>query len=148
MGALTCFPERARPAEDQPKIIDLSLLVSQDHPCTWPSGFPPFLINHYLRIGSRTAYNSDVLMFDENTGTQFDAPTHSVAPPDSGRPNAGKFGTMSGDKVPAWQFGGEACIIDCWRFLNAQPHGRSELITREVVMAWEKKQLKEMRICC
>src|SRR5207248_11540524 len=60
------------------------------------------------------------------------------APPDSGRPNAGKFGTMSGDKVPAWQFGGEACVVDCRRLLGTAPNGRSDLITREHVMAWEK----------
>jgi kynurenine formamidase len=77
-------------------------------------------------------------MFDENTVTQFDAPTHSVAPPDSGKPNAGRFGTVSGDKVPAWQFAGEACVVDCRKLLGSAPKGRSDLVTREIVMAWEK----------
>ena len=98
-------------------------------------GFPPFQINHYLKIGLLSAYNSDVLMFDENTATQFDAPTHSVAPPDSGKPNAGKFGTVSGDKVPAWQLVGEACVIDCRQLLGTTPKGRSDLVTKEHVMA-------------
>src|SRR5215831_3164184 len=130
---------RAGAGEPEVKFLDLSLLVSQDHPCTWPAGFPPFQINHYLKIGRLSPYNSDILTFDENTGTQFDAPTHSVAPPDSGKPNAGKFGTVSGDKVPAWQFGGEACVIDCRKLLGSAPKGRSDLVTKEHVMAWEKK---------
>jgi kynurenine formamidase len=126
-------------AEPKVKFLDLSLLVSQDHPCTWPAGFPPFQINHYVKIGPLSPYNSEILTFDENTGTQFDAPTHSVAPPDSGKPNAGKFGTVSGDKVPAWQFCGEACVIDCRNLLGSAPKGRSDLVTKGHVMAWEKK---------
>jgi kynurenine formamidase len=126
---------------EQPKVkfLDLSLLVAEDYPCTWPAGFPPFQINHYLKIGPLSPYNSDVLMFDENTATQFDAPSHSVAPPDSGKPNAGKFGTVTGDKVPAWQFVGEACVIDCRMLLGSTPKGRSDFVTREHVIAWEKK---------
>jgi kynurenine formamidase len=127
-------------AEDpKPKFLDLSLLVAEDHPCTWPAGFPPFQINHYLKIGPLSAYNSDVLMFDENTGTQFDAPTHSVASPDSGKPNAGRFGTVSGDKVPPWQFAGEACVIDCRQLLGSAPNGRSDLVTKAHVIGWEKR---------
>lgn len=135
---LALLPAPAWAEEAKPKFLDLSLLVADDHPCTWPAGFPPFQINHYLRIGPTSAYNSDVLIFDENTGTQFDAPTHSVAPPGSGKPNAGRFGTVSGDKVPAWQFAGEACVIDCRKLLGSAPKGRSDLVTRAHVAAWEK----------
>src|SRR5262249_12893861 len=130
---------QAATGETEVKFLDLSLLVAEDYPCTWPAGFPPFQINHYLKIGPLSAYNSDVLMFDENTGTQFDAPTPSVAPPNSGKPNAGQFGTVSGDKVPAWQFVGEACVIDCRKLLGTAPKGRSDLVTKEHVLAWEKR---------
>src|SRR5215831_993706 len=130
---------RAGAGEPEVKFLDLSLLVAEDHPCTWPAGFPPFQINHYLKIGPLSTYNSDVLTFDENTGTQFDAPTHSVAPPDSGKPNAGRFGTVSGDKVPPWQFAGEACVIDCRQLLGSAPNGRSDLVTKAHVSAWEKR---------
>src|SRR5205807_2822478 len=140
----TCFllglaPARAGAQESKPIVLDLSLLVADDHPCTWPAGFPPFQINHYLKIGPLGAYNSDVLTFDENTGTQFDAPSHSVAPPDSGKPNAGRFGTVSGEKVPAWQFAGEACVIDCRQLLGTAPKGRSDLVTKAHVLAWEER---------
>ena len=60
------------------RIVDLSLLVASEYPCTWPAGFPLFQINHYQRPGPRGAYNSDLLTIDGNTGTQLDFPPHSV----------------------------------------------------------------------
>lgn len=119
-------------------FLDLSLLVSPDHPCTWPT-FPPFQINHYRRVGPLSAYNGDILVLDGNTGTQLDVPPHSVTPPGSGLPSAGKFGLAYTDKIPAWQFVGEACVIDCKALLDTAPNGRSDLIKREHVLAWEKK---------
>ncbi len=122
-----------------PKFVDLSLIVAPNFPATWPAGFPPFEMMHYERIGRLSAYNSDLLLFDENTGTQFDAPTHSVAPPDSGLPNAGPYGTMSSEKVPAWQFGGEACVIDVRDMATSGPKGRSDLVGKDRVIRWEKE---------
>src|SRR5438105_15746228 len=90
------------------RFVDLSLLVAPEYPCTWPT-FPKFQINHYERIGPLNPFNSDVLIIDGNTGTQLDVPPHSVALPETGLPNAGPLGRMTTDKVPAWQFGGEAC---------------------------------------
>src|SRR5262249_11859369 len=47
------------------KVIDLSLLVAADFPCTWPApNWPLFQINHYRRIGPLSAYNSDLLTID------------------------------------------------------------------------------------
>ncbi|MBI3467535.1 MAG: cyclase family protein [Planctomycetes bacterium] len=108
-------------------------------PCTWPAGFPLFQINHYLRIGPTSAYNSDILTIDGNTGTQLDVPPHSIPRPDSKLPNAGPLGEMFTDKVPAWQFVGEACVIDVRELLDAAPDGRSPLIHKRQVMAWEKQ---------
>src|SRR5438093_12672897 len=98
-----------------------------------------FQINNYRRIGPTSAYNSDILCIDGNTGTQLDFPPHSIPLPDSKLPNAGRFGSMFSEKVPAWQFGGEACIVDCKDLLDSAPKGRSDLVKREKVMAWEKK---------
>jgi kynurenine formamidase len=122
----------------EPRFVDLSLPVGPNYPATWPAGFLPFEMIAYERIGKLGPYNSDLLLFDENTGTQFDAPTHSVAPPNSGLPNAGPFGTMSSEKVPAWQFGGEACVIDVRDQATSGPKGRSDLITINPVKHWEK----------
>jgi kynurenine formamidase len=141
ISVLGLFSGLAEPRGDdsQPRFIDLSLLVSPELPCTWPAGWAPFHINHYLRIGPLSAYNSDILMIDENTGTQFDAPAHSVPPPGSGWPNAGLFGNITGDKVPGWQFVGEACVIDCKDLLDSAQNGRSDLVKKERILAWEKK---------
>ena len=124
--------------ESAPRFVDLSLLVAPEYPCTWPT-FPRFQINPEERIGPLSPYNSDILIIDGNTGTQLDVPPHSVTPPDSGLPNAGPFGRAYTDKIPAWQFGGEACVIDCRDLLDAAPPGRSALITKDRVMAWEKE---------
>jgi kynurenine formamidase len=119
-------------------FVDLSLLVSPEYPCTWPT-FPPFQINPYERVGRLRPYNSDILVIDGNTGTQLDVPPHSVTPPKSGLPNAGPVGLAYTDKIPAWQFVGEACVLDCTGLLDTTPKGRSDLIKKERVMAWEKK---------
>ncbi|MCI0378249.1 MAG: cyclase family protein [Gemmataceae bacterium] len=121
------------------KVIDLSLLVAPDLPCTWAAGNPPFQINHYLKIGPHSAYNSDILTIDEHTGTQLDAPAHFIPPPGSGLPNAGPFNKMTADKLPAWQLCGEACVVDCRDLLDTAPKGRSDLVTKERIQAWEKK---------
>jgi len=89
--------------------------------------------------GPLGAYNSDLLTIDGNTGTQLDFPPHSIPLPDSGLANAGPFGKAFSDKIAAWQFGGEACVIDCRDLLDKAPKGRSPLIKKEQVIAWEKK---------
>src|SRR5262245_44154893 len=75
-GAVALFLGAARGIAQEPnknvesKIVDLSLLVATDMPCTWPaSNWPMFQISHYRRIGPLSAYNSDLLMMDGNTGT-------------------------------------------------------------------------------
>jgi kynurenine formamidase len=133
--------DREKEKDRAAQFVDLSLLVAADHPCTWPT-FPPFQINHYQKIGPLSAYNSDVLILDGNTGTQLDVPPHSVTRPKSGLPNAGPFGLAFTDKIAAWQFGGEACVIDCKELLDSTPKGRSPLIKKERLMAWEKKHRK------
>src|SRR4051794_8166267 len=128
----------AQEKEPAAAFVDLSLLVAPEYPCTWPT-FPRFQINHDERIGPLSPYNREVIVLDGNTGTQLDVPPHSVTPPDSGLPNAGKFGLSSTEKIPAWQFGGEACVIDCKAIRDTAPNGRSDLIKKERVMQWEKK---------
>ena len=67
-------------------------------PCTWAGPeWPFFQINHYTRIGPLSAYNSDILAMDTNTGTQLDVPPHSIPPPDSNLPDAGPFGRIAID---------------------------------------------------
>ncbi len=122
------------------EVLDLSLVVASDLPCTWPApNWPLYHIKHYQRPGPLGAYHSDILMLDGNTGTQLDFPPHSIPLPDSGLPNANPFGRSFSDKIAAWQFVGEACVIDCTDLLDSTPKGRSPLIHKEHVRAWEKK---------
>jgi kynurenine formamidase len=138
--ALACWLAAQGPgdAKTEPRFVDLSLLVAPDYPCTWPT-WPKFQINHYERIGLLSPYNSDILTIDGNCGTQLDVPPHSVALPETELPNAGPLGRAFTDKIPAWQFGGEACVIDCRDIVESTPNGRSDLVKRERIMRWEKK---------
>ena len=127
-------------ADGEPRIVDLSLLVAPEMPCTWPAaGFAPFHVDHYLTIGPRSAFNSDILSIDGNTGTQIDVPPHSIPHPNSNLPNAGPWGRMYTDKVPAWQFCGEACIVDCRDLRDGTTNGRSELVRRARITSWERE---------
>ena len=126
-----------RGCADTPRFVDLSLLVAPEYPCTWPT-FPPFQMIAQERIGPLSAYNSEILIIDGNTGTQLDVPPHSVTPPESGLPNAGAFGRAYTDVVAAWQFGGEACVVDCRDLVDGPAPGRSQLIGKERIIAWEQ----------
>ena len=121
-------------------IVDLSLMVAPNLPATWPHPkVPNFQISHYLKIGPEGAYNSDILTIDGNTGTQLDVPPHSVARPELGFPNSGPYGHMFIDRVPPWQFGGEACVVDLRSLRDAAPKGHSALIERKHIEAWERE---------
>ena len=121
------------------KTIDLSLLVASDYPANWPAGWPAFRIEHDRKIGPLSAVNSDVLSIDGNTGTQLDVPPHSVPHPDTNLPNASPYGRVYTDKVPVWQFCGEACVVDCHDLVSSAPNGHSALITKDRVIDWERK---------
>lgn len=119
-------------------VQDLSLLVAPDLPCVWPVGMTPHAVIPQQRIGPGP-FHRDLIILDEHTGTQWDAPAHFVPPPDSGLPGAGPNGLITGEKVPAWQFCGEACVIDVTEYVDRAPDGSSFLIRPEIVAAWEKK---------
>ncbi len=128
-------------AVPQAKIVDLSLLVAPELPCTWPVGMTQYLLTPNRVIGPG-AYNRDMVFIDEHTGTQFDAPAHFVPPPDSGLTGAGPMGKVTGDLVPVWQFVGEACVIDISDHLDDAKPGESFLIQPDHVLAWEQKHRK------
>ncbi len=141
VGAKAAAADKSTAADSEaaPKFVDLSLMVAPELPGSWPAaGFPPFHMNGYLRIGPLSAYNSEILALDGNTGTQLDVPPHSVPHPDTGLPNAGPFGRVFTDKVPAWQFGGEACVVDCRDLVESAANGHSALVKKERIAAWER----------
>ncbi len=137
---LTLPTMRADSHESAGKVIDLSLLVAAEYPVTWPSiGWPHYQFNHYLRIGPVSAYNVDILTMDANTGTQIDVPPHSIPRPGSKLPNEGPLGLAFMDQIPAWQFAGEACVIDVRELRDKGANGHSSLVLKKHVLAWEKK---------
>ena len=119
-------------------VHDLTLLVAPELPSIWPVGMTQHVI-----VPSRTfgpgPYHRDLIVIDEHTGTQWDAPAHFVPPPDSGLPGAGPMGLITGEKVPVWQFCGEACVIDIREHIDEAKDGESYLIGPEIVQAWERK---------
>jgi len=138
LALATGQPGAAPAQETPPRFFDLSLLVAPEYPCTWPT-FPAFQMNPARRIGPLSPYNVDTLIYDGNTGTQLDVPPHSVTPLGSGLANSGPFGTAYTDKIPPWQFCGEACVVDCRDLLDTTPPGRSDLVTRERIQLWERE---------
>lgn len=119
-------------------VHDLSLLVAPDLPCVWPVGMTPHAVIPQQTIGPGP-FHRDLIILDEHTGTQWDAPAHFVPPPDSGLPGAGPQGRITGEKVPAWQFCGEACVIDITSQVDQAPDGASFLIRPQIVQAWEQQ---------
>ena len=125
-------------AGDQSGVHDLSLLVAPDVPCVWPSGMTQFARVPARTFGASPFYR-EMLIIDEHTGTQFDAPAHFTPPPDSGLPGAGPMGLVTGEKVPVWQFVGEACVIDIRSHVDEGERGSSYLITPDIVRDWEQQ---------
>ena len=141
VGLLTWAGGQADDASpSKSKFVDHSLLVAPEFPCTWPAHpFPRFQINHQRVIGPESAYNIDTLIIDGNTGTQLDVPPHSVARPDLKREKSGPFGLSYTDKIEAWQFGGEACVVDVRDLLDQAGNGISPLVKPEHVERFEKQ---------
>lgn len=125
------------------RFVDHSLIISPEYPCTWPSHpFPRFSIIHSRTIGPESTYNIDTLLIDGNTGTQLDVPPHSVARPELKREKSGPFGLAYTDKIEAWQFGGEACVVDVRDLLDKAPKGESPLVKVEHLERFEKQHRK------
>src|SRR4051794_13172242 len=126
--------------KDTAQFLDLSLVVAMGWPCNWPGNqWPVFQFNPYVRIGPDSAYNSDIFTIDGNTATQVDTPPHSVPAPSTGLANAYPAGDLFMEKVPAWQFAGEACLIDVRHIRDGKENGRSPLIGSTELQKWEKK---------
>lgn len=130
------------------KVVDLTVLISEDLPAHWGAN-PPFArwTNNWFEkpknvYGTTAApsvgpYYSQRYVIDEHTGTQSDFPAHFVPPPDSGLPNAGPQGLVTGDKYPLSRMMGPAVVIDVTDIRDAAEPGFSAPITVERIKAWE-----------
>ena len=140
IGILGAMAQATEPGPAESRFIDHSLLVASEYPCTWPAfPFPRFQLNHQQTIGPDSAYNIDVLLIDGNTGTQLDVPPHSVVRPELKREKSGPLGLAYTDKIEAWQFGGESCVVDVRDLLDQAPKGVSPLVKAEHVLRFEQQ---------
>ena len=131
--------QAVKPSVGESRFVDHSLLVAPEYPCTWPAfPFPRFQLSHQRIIGRDSAYNIDTLYIDGNTGTQLDVPPHSVVRPDLKREKSGPLGLAFTDIIEAWQFGGEASVVDVRDILDQAPNGVSPLVTPEQVQRFEQ----------
>ncbi len=138
------LPSQRLQSEDKPsaatRFVDHSLLIAPELPCTWPTHpFPRFQITHQRVIGPDSPYNIDTLLIDGNTGTQLDVPPHSVARPELKREKSGPFGLSTTDQIEAWQFGGEACVVDVRDLLDQAGNGISPLVKPLHIERFEKQ---------
>ena len=143
IASLIVFACRAIAAAEEPVFVDCSLLVAPEYPATWPTHpFPRFQLIREQSIGPNSPYNIDVLLIDGNTGTQMDVPPHSVVRPDLKREKSGPLGLAWTDKTEAWQFGGEACIVDVRDLLDRAPDGVSPLVLPSHIERFEQQHRK------
>src|SRR3954464_10641315 len=140
---LTAFAGGAR-AEFRPvnenTVVDLTGTVSMSHKQWWPGGekhHQPIIVP-YIKHGPGP-YAADLLIVDENTGAQFDCPPHMMPPQDSGLPNSGYWGSMTCEKVPAWQFMGEVVKVDGRKILDQAPNGVSPIFTVDMIKETEQE---------
>ncbi|MDQ0189930.1 cyclase family protein [Alicyclobacillus cycloheptanicus] len=130
-------------------VIDLSVTVSDTLPSGWPTHMPfqAKVWNYYVPLNERQGhvrseapYQTRFWIIDEHCGTHFDAPTHFVAPADSGIPWAGELGSQTGEQVPLQDLMGPAVRIDVTHLANESvPAGESPWITAEHIKAWESR---------
>jgi kynurenine formamidase len=117
--------------------IDLSLLVSDEHP-SFPASMP-FKHNVWAFHSDQWPYYTAWWAIDEHTGTHFDAPAHFVPPEGSGRPFASAAGSITGDQVPLDQLRGPARVIDVRRLDGQADTGKSPMIEPEHVLEHERE---------
>jgi isatin hydrolase len=128
------------------EIVDLSLPLAENLPCSWPGAIPyqHTIFNWFAEdrdrhgpLVSNGPFHTRWLLLPEHTGTHFDAPTHWVPPPDSGLPDAGPAGELSTERVPLAQLSGPAVIVDVRASLADELDGISPSIEAKTLEAFE-----------
>ena len=132
------------------KIVDLTLLLSEDLPCAWPAHMPFKRVtwNWFGRVDSECgtvlrnsygAYHTGWLIIDEHTGTHFDAPSHYVPPSNTGYPFAAAAGDITGEVVQLDKMIGNAVVVDISRLRDLGQNGNSPLYHSSDLKEWEEE---------
>lgn len=133
-------------------IVDLTLTVAEDLPCSWPTHMP-FQHKTFSWFADRpegeqpaevfnrtqAPYQTRWLLMDEHTGTHFDAPSHFIPPAGSGLRNAGAKADCTTDLVPVEQLLGPAAVVDVTELAGSGGPGSSPRIEVEHLLAAEKE---------
>lgn len=127
---------------DEFTAIDLTLLIDEQYPTTWPPHVP-FVRRTWNWFESTShgpekwtsncgPYFTEVLIIDEHIATHFDAPGHFVPEhaPDGEKP-------IGGDEVPVTAFCGDAVVLDVSAVSTDKP-GISPFVGPEHVQAAEQ----------
>lgn len=128
-------------------VVDLSLPLSEELPCTWP-GHMPFRATTWSWFTDRDGpqpvhpatggtYQTRWLVIDEHAGTHIDAPRHFIPPAGSGLPNAGPYGAVGVDRLGVLCSSGPAAVVDASALTGAGPNGGGPRITPAHLDAFE-----------
>ena len=129
------------------RIVDLSVVVAEPLPCSWP-GHMPYAHNNWSWFAevdlpwggtccSLGPYQTNFLVIDEHCGTHVDGPTHFVPPQASGLPWAGPMGEMSGEKLDLSQLIAPAAVVDVRSLADGGEPGFSPTISVGHLREWE-----------
>lgn len=121
------------------RVVDLSVLVSEQLPGSWPTVTPfhSMQINWYTDW--RGPFFTRLLTIEEHTGTHCDAPAHFIPDPATGLPHATPFGGVTVEQLEIEQFLGPALVIDVTELTDTGEPGMSPLVTVEHLRRWERE---------
>jgi kynurenine formamidase len=124
------------------ELVDLSLPLAAEMPCTWPGHMPyRHTVDRWYDADSGIApggpqargYYTAWLLIDEHAGTHLDAPIHNLPP---SRPEDVAAGAV--DRVPLEQLIGPARVIDATA-LGPAEDGSSPLVDAATVLEHEER---------
>lgn len=112
------------------KVVDLTLLLAEELPCTWP-GHMPFqqkTFNYFAAGGEPEAtfvspcgdYQTRWLLIDEHTGTHMDAPAHFIPREGTGLRGEGAAGSVTVEQIGLSQLIGPAVVVDVGYLLEGE----------------------------
>lgn len=126
---------------DEYDVVDLTLLLDEELPATWPPHVPfQRHVWNWFETAQRIetwvsrsgAYFTESLLLDEHIGTHFDAPAHFLM-------NNTAIGAepRTGDLVSLRQLCGPAVVVNVTNLKGTSLIGQSPYITADAIQTWE-----------
>lgn len=121
------------------EVIDLSVMVSDDYPCYWPTITGYHASVWHRHDGWRGHFFTRYLIMEEHTGTHCDAPAHFIPEPETGLPHATEAGKITAEKLQLQRLIGPAVVVDCRSLRGKAKAGISPIITVEFLERWQRE---------